>query len=178
MWAFHSQTLTGLAFLLSQVPVSASTPSAVPKLPRHTVAQNIYVPGMIATLRTDGRDYKVGQPVLLQLAVENHGRTSGYLYAPAPEFDFRLEITGPDGQVVQPDPRVDVPNPKLRQVVRTMPGELRPGAVAIESYDGRTWTDIRAWHYDLRETGNYRITAFRKLVSPEIPSNTVVVTMR
>ena len=162
-----------------QLPACAQSPSSAPTPARSTVMRLVTVPGMTARLRANGVDYQVGDPILLEVTLENHGSSFGYLQFVSPEADFRLQVTGPNGQTVAPDPNVLPPGPfELKRLEHTVPVEVPPGRVVTSGYNGRTWTDLRTWHYDLRTPGRYEITAIRAGTSPPVRSNTVVVTIR
>ena len=177
MSAQRSSMLTIVAVLSSQASVYAQTPCPTPTLAQHSPMGPVSVPGLAATLRTDRREYHVGDPILLQLTTENHGCETAYLLSAGPDGDFSVQIIGPDGQAMRADPSVRVPNEGLKRLGNTL-GVFPPRSVSIESYDGRTWTDLRAWHFELREAGSYWITAVRRLSTPEIRTNTMIITIQ
>ena len=182
MSAIGSQMLAMLAVLSTLAPAYAQSQCPTPTSSQYTAAQQaalrgVSVPGVTATLQTDHRDYHVGDPILLQLATENHGCQLAIFPFIAPEADFGVEVIGPDGLTLRPDPLVKAPRFELISFSHEF-GTLLPGAVAVSSYWSRTWTDLRTWHYDLREPGSYWISAVRGMSKPEIRTNTVIVTIR
>jgi hypothetical protein len=124
-------------------------------------------PGLRLAIRAEPRETKVGDEVILDLALTNVGTRSyenGSLGEDDCAFGFDLTVTGPDGQEVpEPDARGGIVGSCLGGLEELLPGATAHGRISLNRRTGF-----------LRQ-GEYRVSAFYRPWgrSASAPSSTI-----